>query len=329
MTQLAGQAPEFSIIVPVFNAEATLGPLTARIVEVMESRGAAFEIVLVDDCGGDGSWSKARELAADDSRIVAVQLMRNYGQSAATMCGLAQARGEYLITLDDDLQNPPEEINVLIDSLAERPDVDVIFGSPVEKRHSLWRRFGSWMVNRISAGLILRTDAKLELTSFRILRRSVADSLLAVSTPRPAPGAMLCTITPRIINVPVRHEERGGGVGGYTIGKLLGLTIDKTLSFSTLPLRLLASMGLIGIVFSAVLGCVYLSRYYWGGIAVPGWTTQVLLMIGIAGFNFFALGVIGEYLLRILQTVQGTPQYLVRQQVGGGPAARHDAAPGE
>lgn len=336
MKTQAGNAPEYSIVVPVFNSERTLRPLCERIASLMEERKASFEIILVHDGGTSESWSVAAELAGGDDRVLAIQLMRNYGQSAATMCGLGHARGSFAITIDDDLQNPPEEIGVLIDAIDQRPDLDAVFGAPIQKHHALHRRAGSWALNKLSAGPIFGMgNPDLKLTSFRIMRRSVVETLLSVRTPRPAPGAMLCTITPRIANVPVRHEARVGGRGGYTLGKLLAMTIDKTLSFSTLPLRTLATVGVLGIVASAVLGGIYLTRYLVGGVGVPGWTTTVLLMIGIAGFNFFAFGVVGEYLLRILQTVQGNPQYLVRDRVGEAAVgqvvgrAAGDAAPGE
>lgn len=332
-THQVGQhtTPQYSVVVPVFNAAATLQELYERICATLEECGGSFELILVHDCGTDGSWEVASTIAKQDSRVVAIELMRNYGQSSATMCGLSHARGNFVITLDDDLQNPPEEIEVLIRAMDERPDLDAIFGAPAEKRHAVWRRLGSWALNRLSSRHIFETgDRDLELTSFRIMRRPVVDSLLAVSTPRPALGAMLCTITPRIANVRVRHEPRLRGRGGYTVAKLIGVSVDKTLSFSTLPLRTLAVLGLMGIIGSVILGAVYLGRYLTGGVGVPGWTTQVLLSIGIAGFNFLALGLVGEYLLRILQTVQEMPQFRVREVVvrdGGLEAGNGSAAP--
>ena len=323
MTSRLSGFPQVSVIVPVFNGADTLQALCEQVTQVMQARGATFEIVLVHDGGTDESWSVAAALAQQDDRIVAIQLMRNYGQGAATLCGLRHARGEFLVTIDDDLQNPPSEINVLIDALVARPDLDAVIGVPVEKRHALWRRLGSWGINRLSSGYIFEMpDRDLKLTSFRIMRRAIVNPLLSITTPSPAPGAMLCAITPRIRNVPVRHAPRPQGRGGYTPSKLLGLTLDKTLSFSTLPLRALASIGLLGIASTVVLGGVYLTRYLSGGVQVPGWTTQVLLIIGVAGFNFFAFGVVGEYLLRILQTVQGQPPYRIRQSLGTGYAAR-------
>ncbi len=301
---------EFSIVVPVYSSEKTLPILYERIVRVME--GKRFELILVDDCGKDNAWGVAQDLASRDKRVVAIRLMRNYGQANATMCGLRQARGEAIITIDDDLQNPPEEIPALIDALRRNPDIDVVMGAPKSKKHSLWRNFGSNVLNRLSSRLFFGRKKSLQLTSFRIMRHKVVQHLLAWNTPNPSPGSILCSITPNIINIPVNHDTREHGKGGYTFTKLLGLTIDKTLSFSAFPLRFLAGFGLIGIAFSVSVGAFFLVRYLTGGITVQGWITQVLLLVGLSSFNFFAFGIVGEYLLRILQSVHQKPQYLVR-----------------
>jgi glycosyltransferase involved in cell wall biosynthesis len=304
---------DFSIVVPVYNSEKTLSMLYDRVVAAME--GKRFELILVDDCGKDNSWEVAKSLAANDARVVAVQLMRNYGQANATMCGLQHASGEVVITIDDDLQNPPEEIPVLIDTLDAHPEIDVVMGAPKSKKHSLWRNFGSNVLNRISSRLFFGRKKNLQLTSFRIMRRKVVNHLLAWKTPNPSPGSILCSITPNIMNVAVRHDTREYGKGGYTFTKLLGLTVDKTLSFSAFPLRFLAVLGLLGIVFSISVGAFFLVRYLTGGITVQGWITQILLLVGLSSFNFFAFGIVGEYLLRILQSVHQKPQYLVKNVI--------------
>jgi polyisoprenyl-phosphate glycosyltransferase len=303
----------FSIIVPVYNSEKSLKILYTRLCDVMEMQKSTFEIIFVDDCSRDNAWEVLSELAQKDERVIALQLMRNYGQSAATMCGLRHAKGRFMITIDDDLQNPPEEIPVLINALSSQPHFDVVIGVPQKKKHALWRRLGSNVLNKISSSLIFRQMPPLTLTSFRIMRRSVTDYLLSVDIPRPAPGAILCTITPRITNVQVRHEPRTLGKGGYRFTKILGLTLDKTLNFSTYPLRMLAILGIVGIVCSFSVGSFFFIRYLFGGIKVAGWMTLVILLAIISGFNFFAFGIIGEYLLRILHGVHKMPQYLIRE----------------
>lgn len=281
----------------------------------MEGIEKPFEILLVDDGSIDHSWLKIETLVKSDHRIRGVQLMRNYGQANATMCGLRYAKGEFVITIDDDLQNPPEEIPVLIEGIENDPQLDVLYGAPAEKQHVVWRRVGSDFLNWISSRIFTRGKS-IKLTSFRIMRRNVIDHLLTIDTPHPAPGALLLTITPRVKNVTVRHEPRTIGRSGYTLSKIYRLTLSKFLSFSTLPLRFLAISGLLGIFLSFILGLGYFIKYLFGGIKIPGFTTLVLLLIAISGFNFFAFGIVGEYLIRILQAVYGTPQYQVRHSIG-------------
>ena len=306
----------YSIVVPVYNSEKTLPVLYARVVKVMESLGATFEIVFVEDCGQDNSWQVLLDLAEKDERVSAIQLMRNHGQARATMCGLGHSRGHFVITIDDDLQHPPEEIPVLVHALEQNPNVDVIIGTPHQKKkHALWRNLGSEFVNVINTH-VFKKDHSLKFSGFRIIRRQVVDCLVEQNVPQPAISALLISITSRIQNIDVRHEPRAVGKSGYTLSKILTLTLSNFLAYSIFPLRFLAITGVVGVVGSLVTGAVYILRYLMGGIGVAGWTTLVLLLIGLSGFIFFAFGLVGEYLLRILQSVHFTPQYIVRQKVG-------------
>ena len=306
----------YSIVIPVYNSEQTLPMLYERIIRVMGSLGETFEIVFVEDCGRDNSWQVLQTLAEKDERIRAIQLLRNYGQARATMCGLRHSRGCFVVTMDDDLQHPPEEIPVLIEALEKDSNLDAVIGIPREKKHVLWRRLGSEFLNIIDS-YVFKKDRSLKFAGFRIMRRLVVDSLVERNVPQPAVGALLCSITPRIANVHVHHDPRTVGRSGYTLSKIFALTLSNFLAFSAFPLRFLAVTGVVGIVGSFLFGVTLLTRYLRGGIGVPGWITQVLLLVGISGFQFFAFGVLGEYLLRILQSVHHTPQYVVRQQVGG------------
>lgn len=313
--QQSASAIAYSVVVPVYNAEKTLQELHERISRVMGALEQRFEIVFVEDCGRDGSWRVLQQLARQDVRVRAIQLMRNYGQTSATMCGLRQSQGRIVVTLDDDLQHPPEEIPTLVRVLEHDPNLDVVIGVPREKKHALWRRLGSRLVNAINS-FVLGKSRSLRFSGFRAMTRQVADALTERSMPQPAIGVLLYSITPRIRNVYVRHEPRAAGRSGYTLSKALSLALDNFLAFSVFPLRLLAGIGVVGIIGSLLLGVSVLVRYLVGGIRVEGWTTLALLLIGLSGFQFFAFGIVGEYLLRILQSVHRTPQYLVRQQIG-------------
>ena len=308
--------PIYSIVVPVYNSEHSLLQLYERIVRVMEAMGETFEMVLVEDCSKDRSWQVLQAIAQKDERIRAIQLLRNYGQASATMCGLRHSVGQIVITLDDDLQNPPEEITVLAGALESDPELDVVIGIPREKQHAFWRRLGSEIVNSMNS-FAVKKDRSLKFSGFRAMRRIVVDRLVELNVPQPAIGVLLCSITPRITNITVRHEPRSTGQSGYTIAKILGLTLSNFLTFSDFPLRFLAMVGVFGILASTAYGIALVVRFVMGGIGVPGWMTLALLLIAMSGFSFFAFGLIGEYLLRILQAAQNTPQYVVRQQIEG------------
>jgi dolichol-phosphate mannosyltransferase/undecaprenyl-phosphate 4-deoxy-4-formamido-L-arabinose transferase len=314
---------EYSIVVPVYNSTKTLEELFRRIVTVMEALGKGFEIIFVDDGSTDESWQVIQKLAETDSRLTAIQLMRNYGQANATLCGLQHSEGQMLVTIDDDLQHPPEEISVLVKAMEENPNTDVIMGIPDEKQHPMVRRLGSSCLNLMNS-LMFTRGRGTKFSSFRIMTRPVVDHLLAIDTPHPAPGPLLYSITPRIMNVYVKHQPRAAGKSGYTFPKLYRLTLSRFLSFSTFPLRFLAIVGVIGILLSILLGTVYSVKYIQGEVKVAGWTTLVLLLILLSGFNFFAFGIVGEYLLRILQSAYGTPQYQIRRKTGKREAIAQD-----
>jgi polyisoprenyl-phosphate glycosyltransferase len=306
--------PKYSIVVPVYRSAATLPELHRRLTEVLCALGEPYEIVFVDDCSPDGAWSVLRGLAERDRAVVALQLMHNAGQGNATLCGLSEARGEIVVTLDDDLQHPPEEIPSLLRALGE--DIDVVMGVPWQKRHHWFRRLGSVTIHLVNSW-ILGKDPGLRFTSFRAIRRQAVDSVLQLKTLSPALGPMINSVTRRIVNVRVEHRSRKEGRSGYTFSRLFVQTLDSLVGYSMLPLRLLALVGGIGILCSLTYSCVLLVRYLLGGIHVPGWTSIILLLILSSGFNFFAFAIIGEYVLRILKRVNATPQYFLRQRVCG------------
>lgn len=303
---------EYSVVVPVYNSAKMLPELHRRLTGALQGLNKPYEIIFVDDCGRDNAWQVLRSIVADDPRVTAIQLMRNSGQSNATLCGLAYARGSTIITMDDDLQHPPEEIPTLLSAL--RRDVDVVMGVPKEKKHHWLRRLGSAVMHELNCYL-LGKDRHLRFTSFRVMRRPVVDGLLTLRTLSPALGPMINSVTHRILNTTVAHAPRQQGRSGYTLRRLLSQIMGNLVGYSMLPLRLLGVIGAAGIAFSVVFALVLVIRYMTGGITVPGWTTIALLLVLISGFNFFAFAILGEYVLRILQRVNATPQYLVRARV--------------
>ncbi len=213
-----------SIVVPVFGSESTLRELCQRIAAAVSPIVSRFEVILVDDSSNDASWSVIQEICAGDDRIVGVHLSANLGQQRATLRGLSLARGRMLVTIDDDLQQPPEDIPLLYQALEER-DLDAAFGSFPVRHHAWYRNFGSAVVMRITRH-VLGVSQSLQMTSFRAMRAEVAHEVLRVQGPNPFIGQLVLKTAREVINVDVGHGSRVSGRSGYTLSKLLDLTFS-------------------------------------------------------------------------------------------------------
>ncbi|MBN1846525.1 MAG: glycosyltransferase family 2 protein [Sedimentisphaerales bacterium] len=304
--------PRFSVVIPVYQSEATLPELTERLAAVFARLDSSYEVILVEDGGADGSWDCLQSLRRADRRLRIIRLMRNYGQHNAIMCGLAHVRGRYVITLDDDLQNPPEEIPKLLEAI-ETTGSDVVFGVPERRRHSWWRNCGARLFHRIMAHTFGLPHSRY-LSNVIIMKRAVAEQLSRFPTPHPLVALLVLQVTDRIGNVAIQHHRRSRGRTTYSPRKLLRHFTHGILYHSFLPLKGIFLLGLGSFCLSMLLGILYLVMYLAGLITVSGWTTIVLLILLFSGIIMVSLGVIGEYLFRIIQEVYRTPQYLIREK---------------
>lgn len=301
--------PLYSIIVPVYRSEKTLRELYERVANVFSDVDGEFELIMVEDCGGDHSWLVMQSLRREDERVRVIRLTRNFGQHNALMCGFSFARGQFVITMDDDLQNPPEEIPKLIGSIVNS-DFDVVYGIPEQKRQNAVRKLGSMIYARFNS-IIFSNVAKLRISNFRILRKSVVDQIVGAKTPNPIVGHLVLAVTERVGHVTTKQNERAIGRTTYSTSKLVRFFLNGILYNSTLPLRLVSVMGVASLLFCSILAIYYLLLYLSGSIGVSGFTTLVLLMLFFFGVIMLSMGIIGEYLLRIIQEVGGRPQYVI------------------
>jgi len=302
----------YSIVVPVYKSERSLRELYERVDKTFENVEGDYELILVEDGGGDKSWEVMRSLRDEDQKVKIIRLTRNFGQHNALMCGFSFASGDYVITIDDDLQNPPEEIRKLIDAI-KGSDLDVVCGTPEGRKQSWVRNAGS-LAYRWLVSLVFKHEPVFQMSNFRIMKRAVNDDLFRIQTPNPAVGLLLLNITDRIGHVPVEHRERLYGKTTYTTGKLVQHVFHGILYHSTLPLKGVFVFGLLSMFLAFALGGYYLTLFFRGQIGVPGWMTLVLLVLFFSGVIMFSLGIIGEYLLRITQEVYHVPQYLIRDK---------------
>lgn len=309
--RVTNKTPELdlSIVVPVYNSAATLGRLLERLTQTIGTLTQSYEIILVDDGSRDDSWAVIQSLRGNyGDHLVAVQLMRNYGQHNTLMCGLGVARGEYVITLDDDLQNPPEEIPKLL-AYIKQHGLDLVYGCPSNRSHAAWRNLGSTIVWHF-----YRTVFRNPITPspFRIMRHQLAQSVLFYDLNFTYLDGLLAWCTSRIAGVEVEHHARAQGSSGYSLGKLLGLALNLYTNFSLIPLQIVSGLGFVTATSGFLVGVYYLFQFFASNIAVPGFASTIIAILILGGAQLLALGVIGEYLGRLHLNVNRKPQYVIR-----------------
>lgn len=305
---------ELSVVVPVFCSGPTLGELHARLSRVLEQQAANWELILVDDGSNDGTFQTMQALRAHDPRVRVLRFARNMGQHAATLCGLQRARGRVAVTLDDDLQFRPESIPDLLAALESGVDL-VIARIDGRKQHAGWRNVASRIVQRMIDG-ILGKPAQLQLTSFRAMNRRALDALTVYRGSQVYLPALIFGRIPidRIANVPVPHDARPSGRSGYTLEKLIALASQLIINHSTWPLRVVNVLGLGMSAASLAFGAHVIVEVLREGRAVPGWASLAVLVALLSGIVLLSLGVLGEYLRRLLVEASSPSQFPVYEE---------------
>ncbi len=301
---------QVSVVIPVYRSEKTIRQLTTRLMATLEARGESYEIVLVNDGSPDDSWKILEELHAEHpEHILAVELMRNYGQHNALMCGFRHARGEFVVTMDDDLQNPPEEIHKLLHEIRSK-NLDLVYGSYGCKKHHPLRNISSTLVNGFYR-TIFRSPVKV--TSFRAIRRELLHSIFAYTLNFTFVDGLLAWNTQRIGKVEVEHLPRAEGRSGYSFGKLLVLAVNLFTNFSLIPLQVVTVCGMISAVGGFLVAAYLLLLWLTSNISVPGYASTIVAVLVLGGFQLLAVGVMGEYLGRLHLNVNRKPQYTKRR----------------
>lgn len=302
----------YSIVVPVYNSEQIVAVTIDRIVAVFTEAGLRYELIVVNDGSPDHSWEVLAAKARANPHITAINLVKNYGQHNANLAGFRASTGDYVITMDDDLQNPPEEALKLIDKAKEGHDV--VFGRFESKRASGIRRLGSWLIGMINRRVFDQPD-DLVVTNYRILTRGVVDRICADNTAYPYITGQALLYSHRRANVLVRHEPRTVGKSGYNLLKITRLVLTILYSYSLFPLRAAAALGFVVAGVAFLFGAVTLLRTVIGDIRVPGWTSTIVFMAMLNGVTITLLSMLGEYVIRTLNTVSATATYHVREVV--------------
>ena len=308
----------YSIVIPCYQSADWLPQLVHRIELALRPLGEEFEVLLVHDASGLETWRVVRGLALLHSEVRGIDLMFNTGQYRATLCGLELARGRWIVTMDDDLQHRPEDIPALIAAIRDDTNLDCVMAHFVEKQHSMFRRFASRSVARLYVHLYGK-PRHLSQSSFRILTADLAKTICSHGTVFPAIGPLIYRCTRRIANVDLTHDARPNGGSSYTLLGLVRITLDNCFNASTLPLRIVSGMGLVAAMISFVLTAIYLARYFLNGFSVPGFATLVLLNLFFGGMMLFSIGLLGEYVSRLMQETRRPPRYAIREIVDRAP----------
>jgi glycosyltransferase involved in cell wall biosynthesis len=305
-----GPAPELSLVIPVYNGSQTIGSVVERIQTVFAS--VQFEVILVNDGSEDDSELVCAKLVEGLPHIVTfVQLSRNFGEHNAVLAGLSHAHGQYVAVLDDDGQNPPDEVVPMLEELKSR-DYDVIYGHYIKKKHSWFRNVGSRFNDRI-ATLMLDKPKDLYLSSFKVMTRFVVDEIIKYRGPFPYIDGLIYRTTRKIAQIPVQHHAETSGSSRYSFRKLVRLWLNMFLNFSIAPLRLSVYVGLFTSCLSVLALLLILIDKIW---ISPNLTMGIPTVLGsivfFSGIQLMILGLVGEYLGRLYLDHTGTPQYIVR-----------------
>jgi len=304
----------YSVVIPVYNSEEVVGTTIDRVVETFTEAGLDFEVICVNDGSPDGSWRVISERAESEPSVLALDLMKNYGQHYANLAGLAEATGDYVITMDDDLQNPPQEALKLIDT-AVRGGHEVVFGRFEQKQVAGPRRLGSALIGRVNRR-VFGQPPDLVVSNFRILRRDVVDRIVASRTAYPYITGQALMLSQDRANVTVRHEPRPVGRSNYNLTRILRLVLTILFSYSSWPLRAAAAVGFTISALSFVFGGYLIVRAVAFDVSVPGWTSIMVLLSVFNGVIIALLSMIGEYVVRTLNTVSHEASFHVVRRVG-------------
>ena len=300
--------PSISLIVPVFNSEGSLEALVDRIATALRDFEEK-ELILVNDGSRDQSWKVVESLCRKHEWVRGIDLMRNYGQHNAVLAGIRAARHSVSVTLDDDLQNPPEEIPRMVALLESQ--VDVVYGVPQKQQHGLLRDLAS-SITKLTLKHAMGAEIAQNISAFRVFRTQLRDAFADHRSPTVNVDVLLTWGTTRFAMVRVQHDQRAVGVTNYTFRKLLAHAFNMMTGFSTLPLQLASVVGFGFTLFGVGVLMFVVIRYFLSGDSVPGFPFLASIIAMFSGAQLLSLGIIGEYLARMHFRTLDKPAYVVR-----------------
>lgn len=296
-----------SVVIPVYNSEPILQDLVIRLQAALVENCSQFELLLVNDGSFDKSWEKIQNLSTQYHFIKGINLMRNYGQHNALLCGIREAQGDVIITMDDDLQHPPEEISKLLQKWME--GYDVVYGYPAKLPHSFWRNLFSRLTKKTLA-VVMGIKSVNEISAFRAFSTDLRKAFSSYQSPNVIIDVLLSWGTRNFISVKVNENPRVIGKSNYDFFKLASQAFLILTGFSTIPLRLASWLGFIVMIFGSIVFLFVLISYFSIG-SIPGFPFLASIISLFSGTQLFAIGIIGEYLARIFDRSMERPTYVI------------------
>lgn len=303
-----------SFVIPCYRSEKTLEGVITEIKDTMGKDGRYnYEVILVNDSSPDNTWETIQRICEENENVTGINLSKNFGQHAALMAGMRETDGDFVVCLDDDGQTPANEVGKLLDALEDGSDA--VYARYGNKKHSLFRNFGSW-VNDLMTRIMLGKPKELFISSYFGVKRFVVDDMLRYQNSYPYVIGLVLRATKKIVNVDVNHREREEGRSGYTLKKLLSLWFNGFTAFSVTPLRIATVLGggcaLIGFAY----GIYIVIRRIIDPNMVLGFSSLMCAILFVGGMLMIMLGLVGEYIGRIYISLNNSPQYVIREKAG-------------
>lgn len=307
---------KYSVVVPVFNGADKIDELFSRIAGTFDSRQCRYEIVIVNDGSTDNTWDVIKSAAAKNSNVVAIDLTRNFGQHPAVLCGLSNSSGDYMLTIDADLQNPPEELFKLIEPAVEKK-LELIFAKFTKKQHALYRNIGSRIISRLNE-LIFAKPKNLNISNVRLMSKELVARMCRHKTAFPYINglALVCSDPSKRANVTVEHHKRIGSESTYTPLRIAKLVCTIIFNYPELP-RLIANIGYGTAWFSTVLGTVFIAKHYMLGSSVPEFAPVMGIMAFCNALLALLVGVLGQYAQKVMETLSMNSSYAIGSIIKG------------
>lgn len=302
---------EISVVIPVYKSEKCIPELTKQISDALKD--FSWELILVNDCSPDNSWTEIKKVAAENNNITGINLRKNGGQDLAILAGLNHAKGKWIVIMDDDLQHSPYDIPKLY--AQAQKGFDVVYADFKQKKQKLWKNLGSWLNGKVSE-ITLGKPKGIYLSPFKIISSSVVKEMCKLNNLFPYIDGLIFQVTKNITQINIEHHKREYGKSNFTLLKSMQVFFRMMFGFSTFPLNFATYIGFFSSTMGFLLAIYFLVKFLLGLEPLTGWTSLIMVILILGGLILLALGIIGKYIGQMYLTINNSPKYVVKETVG-------------